>query len=272
MNWADPDVKSDSFSLVKYGRCLKKAVDLNYVIVQVCQTAAPLPEKCLILRHDIEYSVDCALRMAELEHDHGVCSSYFVLAHSVFYNPFTPQNTRRIRRIIELGHEVGLHYETYYFENNGLSPTKGIRSDAVYMEQMFDIHVRSISQHRPARSSFIDDLGKHFIDAYRPELIYGMYYISDSGCKWRHADLYDSLGREEQIHALIHPDYWGFAETDNLPSIYRAIARANAQEIADECELLIEQNFDYLKRRREMDRARGERYGARPMGQSPGGH
>lgn len=270
LNWEDPDVKSDAFSLGKYARCLSKAVDLDYAVLRVCQTVKPLPEKCLILRHDIEYSVDCAVRMAELEHEHGVRSSYFVLAHSVFYNPFTPLNTTRIRRIIELGHEIGLHYETYYFEDNNLSATEGIRSDAAYMERMFDVRIQSISQHRPARSSFVEELGKHFIDAYRPELIYGMYYISDSGCKWRHRDLYDSLGRESQIHALIHPDYWGFTETDNLPSIYRAITRANGQEIADECELLIEQNFDYLKRRKEMDRARGERYAvAAPGGRSP---
>jgi hypothetical protein len=51
--------------------------------------------------------------------------------------------------------------------------------------------------------------------------------------------------------------------------MYRAITRANSQEIADECELLIEQNFDYLKRRKEMDRARGERYAAGAVGRSP---
>lgn len=262
MNWQDPDVKSDSFNLDKYARCLMKAKDLNYAVVQVRETTEPLPKRCLILRHDIEYRIDCALEMAEVEHEHGIRSSYFVLAHSILYNPFTPPNTSKIRRISELGHEIGLHYETYYFEDNGGSPTEGIQSDATYMEKMFGIRIQSISQHRPARSSFVEELGKHFIDAYRPDLIYGMHYISDSGCKWRHLDLYDSLGREEQIHALIHPDYWAFAETDDLPSIYRAIAQANAKEMFDECELLIEQNYDYLKRRKEMDRARSERYRA----------
>jgi hypothetical protein len=260
LNWEDPEVKSDAFSLDKYARCLRKALDLNYAILQVRQTTAPLPEKCLILRHDIEYSVDCALRMAELEHEHGLRSSYFVLAHSVFYNPFTPQNTKKIRRIIDLGHEIGLHYETYYFEDNDLSPVDGIRNDVSYMERMFDIHIHSVSQHRPARSSFVEELGKHFIDAYRADLIYGMYYISDSSCKWRSLDLYESLGREKQIHALVHPDNWSFTEKDNLPSMYRAIARANSQEILDECELAIELQYDYLKRRKELDRARRERY------------
>ena len=260
MNWNDPIVKSDGFSLKRYAMCLQKMKDLDYKTIQVRDSMNSLPDRFIILRHDIEYSIDCVFAMAELEHQYGIHSSYFVLLHSLFYNPFTPDNTEKLLRIVEMGHEIGLHYETYYYEGLGKDVVKGIRDDCEYLGRTLGIETRSISQHRPARSSVVQALNEYFIDAYNPKLIYGMYYISDSGCKWRDLDLYNSLGTMEGIHALIHPDYWGFDETMNLPDIYQAISYRNAQYIIDEGNLLIQQNHEYLLYRAKMDEERKKKY------------
>ena len=43
-------------------------------------------DKSVILRHDVDYDLHRVLKMAELEKEQGVSSTYFVLATSDFYN------------------------------------------------------------------------------------------------------------------------------------------------------------------------------------------
>lgn len=43
--------------------------------------------RCVILRHDIDNSLSQALRLAEIEAEEGVKSTWFVLLRTDFYNP-----------------------------------------------------------------------------------------------------------------------------------------------------------------------------------------
>ena len=63
----------------------------------------------VILRHDVDLSLDAALRMAELEHDAGASATYFLMTESVFYNLDSSEGVAAIARLRELGHRVALH-------------------------------------------------------------------------------------------------------------------------------------------------------------------
>ena len=63
----------------------------------------------LLLRHDVDLSLDAALRLAELEAQAGAAATYFLMTQSVFYNLASPEGLRAINRLRELGHAVGLH-------------------------------------------------------------------------------------------------------------------------------------------------------------------
>ncbi len=45
-------------------------------------------KRYLILRHDVDFSVDRALELAKIENNYGISSTYFFLLHSDFYNIF----------------------------------------------------------------------------------------------------------------------------------------------------------------------------------------
>jgi hypothetical protein len=60
--------------------------------------------KLVVLRHDIDRRPGNALRMAELEHELGIQSTYY------FRFPYTFK-PEIIRKIHDLEHEVGYHYE-----------------------------------------------------------------------------------------------------------------------------------------------------------------
>ena len=67
--------------------------------------------RCVILRHDVDTSLSQAVRLAELEAEEGVCSTWFVLLRTDFYNVFSRAGAEALERIRSLGHEIGLHFD-----------------------------------------------------------------------------------------------------------------------------------------------------------------
>ena len=63
----------------------------------------------LLLRHDVDLSLDAALRLAEVEAEAGVTATYFLMTESVFYNLASSEGATAIARLRELGHRIGLH-------------------------------------------------------------------------------------------------------------------------------------------------------------------
>ncbi len=57
----------------------------------------------LFLRHDVDLSLDAALRVAELEAEQGAAATYFLLTESVFYNLASSEGRTAIARLRELG-------------------------------------------------------------------------------------------------------------------------------------------------------------------------
>lgn len=89
-------------------------------------------QQSVVLRHDIDKLPGNALRMAQLEYDLGVRGSYYFRVVPNVWNPDVMQ------QIVELGHELGYHYED-------LSLARGDREKAIdHFERMLK-HFRRIS-------------------------------------------------------------------------------------------------------------------------------
>lgn len=67
--------------------------------------------RCAILRHDIDYSLEQAVRLAELEAGEDVRTTWFVLLRTDFYNAASKAGREAIRHTQVLGHEIGLHFD-----------------------------------------------------------------------------------------------------------------------------------------------------------------
>src|SRR5262249_30479368 len=63
----------------------------------------------LLLRHDVDMSLEDALGMAEVEAERDVSATYFLMTQSDFYNLDTRRGAAAIERLRALGHRVGLH-------------------------------------------------------------------------------------------------------------------------------------------------------------------
>jgi hypothetical protein len=96
------------FTLKKYDNLCKNIIQHNYTaltfyewIVQKEKTNA---DKKIILRHDVDRFPNQAKKLAIVEYENNIKSSYYFRIPSSW-------NPKIIENIYSLGHEIGLHYE-----------------------------------------------------------------------------------------------------------------------------------------------------------------
>jgi hypothetical protein len=127
------------------------------------------------------------------------------------------------------------------------------------LEKILRIEIQSVAQHMPASSMFISELNNHYVDAYNHDLMHNVRYISDSGFKWRGETLLELLGKENRIHALLHPATWTFRDLD-MAQTYRRASEEITSEIRAAFEDFIESTNRHLTQREQLDAARKAQY------------
>lgn len=193
--------KFDPGTYVKLIRYLRQI----YRIVPCCE----IPNEnipYLVLRHDIDVSLESALKMAEIEHDTGVRSTYFVLLSSNHYNSFEGRNARMIRQISEFGHEIGLHYDVSQYRCYTEDMVQALKTETQALESLTGKNVRSISSHAPmGPASFLSI--SSCVNADDPRL--RDIYIHDSRKLWTIKSLSVLLNNPpRRVLLLVHPYHW----------------------------------------------------------------
>src|SRR4051812_33287705 len=70
-----------------------------------------LPDRALLLRHDIDDRPKWIEPMARVEAEHGAVSTYCLQIRSPFYGLDDEADTA-VRTLVGLGHELGLHFDS----------------------------------------------------------------------------------------------------------------------------------------------------------------
>jgi hypothetical protein len=95
------------FTYTKYKDLCEAIDESKYTPLMFSQyfSADTLPNKFVILRHDVDRKPEQALKMAELENTFGITSTYYFRMKNGVFIP------EIIRAIENMGHEIGYHYE-----------------------------------------------------------------------------------------------------------------------------------------------------------------
>ena len=143
--------------------------------------------KCVILRHDIDYSLEKALQMAEFEKSGGVKSTYFVLLTSDFYNVHSRRSRNVLDRIMNLGHEIGLHFdETCYPDASSNDLIYYINKEKGVLGDIIDKDITTLSMHRPSKIILENDIQiPNLVNSYSNIFFKEFKYLSDSRMRWR---------------------------------------------------------------------------------------
>jgi len=94
------------FSLSHYRELLRSAREGGY---RFAGFDRPPAAGELLLRHDVDLSLDAAIVLAEAEAEEGAWSTFFLMTRSVFYNLASSEGERALERLRELGHRVAHH-------------------------------------------------------------------------------------------------------------------------------------------------------------------
>lgn len=197
-------------------------------------------KKFFCIRHDVDADLDDAVRLAKLEYNNNIQSTYFLL-HGSKYFEYSNVFLRKVKRIVDFGHDIGLH-------NNSISEkirTKKsiyniINEPLVYLRKN-NIPIYGTSAHGDQicyRYKFINYQMWEEYDSTanfgfeKPKVTFGQYslkdfdlkyesyfldfthYLSDSGCHFRgyvvkNKKRYERYPKKKNIHKRILDHYNG---------------------------------------------------------------
>lgn len=187
---------------------------------------------CVVNRVDVDFSVKKTERMVRLFNDLAIKATFFIRLHAPEYNPFSFENYRILRFLIDSGHEVGYHSEVV--DQSAIwqeDATECLRRDIDVLNRMFEIDVVGVASHGGMTGLNNLDFWKNhsasefglLYEAYDTDPSFNLFfeslYVSDS--EWTQWKCYDKgvLRSEDRrnlaehaedghslIYALIHPD------------------------------------------------------------------
>ena len=169
----------------------------------------------LFLRHDVDLSLDAALRMAEVEAEHDVQATYLLMTESVFYNLASSEGVAAIVRLRELGHRVGLH---------AVYPN-------VELDDRFD---PVVAWHNP-EAEYMSAKIPGAINVYAEPYFAPPTYRSDSNQHWRSGCPHEELrgGGFPWLQVLVHPEIWVYRGA-TMGQTMRALVDAESERRFDQ--------------------------------------
>lgn len=175
-------------------------------------------EKVVILRHDVDMSLEKAVEMAYLEKKYGVKSTYYILISSEFYNIYSKRAIMCIKEIMKCGHSIGLHFDEERY-NHSDNLIKCMEKELSILELCIGEQVKSISMHRPSSKTLESDYvikGGTVVNSYSKEFFSDFKYVSDSRKHWREDAISIIESNEyKRLHILTHP-IWYEKETKDM--------------------------------------------------------
>lgn len=210
---SDPVDDGVPYELDVYAGLLEALLERGYEFVGF---DGELEDGQIVLRHDVDISLERAAAMARAEADLGIASTYCLLVTNPLYDLLAPESRAHLRTIVECGHDVGLHFDPHYYwdEEPAVDDLEArVVADRTALEGVLDAQrseedsVAATSIHQPPDWA----LGARFDafeNTYEPRYFEAVEYVSDSAGKWRtERPFVDGVPSSMQL--LVHPGLWG---------------------------------------------------------------
>jgi hypothetical protein len=222
------------FSVDSYRRLLRTGLDAGFK--SRLFTERPSPDRALLLRHDVDYSLDMALRLAALNADMGVIGTFFVLLRGHAYNPVSKASLERLDKMASFGQRLGLHVA-------GGSEDR-IDSDFAFLSTQIPLDP-VFSWHNPSpeliQANRVQEMVGGLTNVYSTRFLDDADYLSDSNFR----NTFDQLaagfaGSRSAVHLLLHPINW-VAGGDSMSEVFEHAW----PYLIRECELEARTNREY---------------------------
>lgn len=204
------------FTYLAYEKLIKQLKDKGY---KFCDYTNYIDRnKVVILRHDVDTSLNKALEMVKLENSLGVSAYYFVLLSTDFYNVNSEKSLKILKEIRQLGGKIGLHFdEKKYNLKSKEDYIKYVNYELDILSRILEEKIDVVSMHRPSKDFLEMDLEiPNVINSYQKKFFNDFKYVSDSRMNWREnvEEIIDSE-KYNQLHILTH-SFWYSEKIESL--------------------------------------------------------
>lgn len=188
-------------------------------------------DRCVIMRHDIDFDLHQAVKLAEIEQYQGVAATYFVMLTSDFYNIFSKKSMEAIHKIHGYGHKIGLHFDEARYQETVMEAStleEKIVQEAKILSEAAGCKVNVVSMHRPSQNTLqagyeipglINSYGQTFLKEFK--------YLSDSRRRWREpVDQILDIAEYDRLHILTHAFWYHEKEKNMQDSLYEFVKEA----------------------------------------------
>lgn len=155
--------------------------------------------------------------MARMQARMHVRSTFYVMARSPYYNPWSAEGAAALREIMQYGHRIGLHVDLDA-PRNAMVTMSTLTTMAEDDRDLLPGSSSALSLHCPPTSLlWVDVPGYEY--AYAPR--WRGRYLSDSRGLFAFGDPEDHVGRPLQVS--LHPEHWfgGMPPVGDRPAFWR---------------------------------------------------
>jgi hypothetical protein len=231
---------ASSFNLETYAGIIDGFQQRDYDLVGY--DAIALRQRHLVLRHDVDFSLQAAVDMGRFEAARGWQAYYFVLLRTEFYNPVSDSGLASLQELTSLGHKIGLHFDASLYQHVDDLPGEASR-ECDLLAKIIGQPVDVLSLHRPHPGL----LGEGFevanrLNAYSARFFRDIAYCSDSRGAWHHGHPLDheTVDQGGPMQLLTHPIWWTGvqgAPLERLEAFYTARLHTLDTEISANSDL-----------------------------------
>jgi hypothetical protein len=217
----------DDFTITNYRYLVDLAMKNGFEFVLFHEVRDDM-HKQILWRHDVEFSPHTALRMAEIEADLGAKATYFLQLHSEFYNVLEKEVSQIVARIKELGHDIGLHFDSHYFNIQTEDQLADyLALDAAYFNRIFGVRIRAFSFHNTTPFILSCEQTEYagLLNVYSSDLKQQCAYCADSTGFWRYERLEEVLNNPQitRLQVLTHDAMWSETVLSPRQRVFTAI-------------------------------------------------
>lgn len=197
-------------------------------------------------RHDVDISLNRALRLARIENEHQVSSTFFLNLHCEFYNLFEKSQFEIVKKILSLGHQIGLHLDaSFYPIKNAQELDSKLRAETQILESLFDTEIHAFSFHNPdpLMLSFEREEYGGLVNCYAKIFKTSIGYCSDSNGYWRFNRLQDFLesNNYQSVQILTHPEWWQEESIEPRERVFRCVD-GRAKRVMNQYDTILAEN------------------------------
>lgn len=199
-----------NFTLSNYSSLLKKFEECGFNFRLVTEMKNSEEKKVVFLRHDIDLHISLVKELAQIESSMNISATYYVPL-TLHFNVLYPKNRQIIRDLVELGHNVGLHYDLETYPYDCSKARKHLDWEVGLLSDIIGQSVNTIAMHQPHKGQpdlfrIIDD----YVNPHDPRYQNGLLYVSDSCRAWRDEtiSLFFCANPPSRLLLTTHPELW----------------------------------------------------------------